>query len=63
MYDNADLYDKYDREMERLRRKLPRCSHCEEPIMQETAVRFDGNWICDDCLSDYFREVIDDVFC
>jgi formylmethanofuran dehydrogenase subunit E len=60
--DNADLYDKYDREMERLRRQLPECCHCGEPIQQERAVRIDGNWYCDDCLSDYFREVVEEVF-
>lgn len=60
MYDNADLYDKYDREMSRLLRKRSKCCCCDEPIQQEKAVRIDGDWYCDDCLSD-FREVVEEV--
>lgn len=38
--------------------KLPTCSCCEEPILQETAVYINDEWICDNCLTEYFRKEV-----
>ena len=60
--DNLDMHNRYDRKMSRLLERLPKCSCCENPIQQEKAVRIDGKWYCDECLDNYFRQVVEDVF-
>lgn len=57
--DNYDLFERYDREMAKQEEKLPRCADCDQPIQQETAVYINDEWLCDDCLSSYRREVCD----
>lgn len=38
--------------------KLPRCCDCDEPIQQEYAVYINDEYICDECLAFYRKEVI-----
>lgn len=57
--DVNDLYDRYESEQQRKADKLPKCSCCNEPIYQETSVVFNDEWICDDCLNDYYRIAVE----
>lgn len=50
-------WDSYCREEQKRINKLPVCFCCDEHIQQETAVRIDGNWYCDECLDDMRRDV------
>ena len=59
MVDNYDLWEEHDNEMQRKLENLPVCECCGEPIQQDTAVRIDGFWYCDDCLEG-LRESIGD---
>ena len=58
--DYNDLYDQYEAEQERRLDKLPVCSCCDEPIQDESAVVFNDEWICDDCLKNYYRRSVEE---
>lgn len=45
---------------ERELKNLPVCCQCEEHIQQDSAVQFDGNWICDNCLEDLRVDILND---
>lgn len=51
-------YARYDAEQYELEQKLPKCSLCGERIYTESAVKLDGEYICDNCIDDA-REYID----
>ena len=38
--------------------KLPVCADCDEPIQDETAFYINGDWICNDCIDSYKRDVL-----
>ena len=44
-------FEKYDRDCEQWRSSLPECACCGEHIQQESAVKLDDEWFCDDCLN------------
>lgn len=50
-------YMRYDAEQQKELEKYPICSRCEEPIVQEDAVKIGNDWYCDRCL-DEMREYI-----
>lgn len=53
----ADAED-YGIASERELNRLPACSDCGEPIQQDKAVYWRGEWICDECLSEARRDVL-----
>lgn len=53
--DIANYYSDLDREM----KAYPKCACCGEHVMQESAVRVWGRWICDTCLEENRRETVD----
>ena len=55
--DNYDLFEAHDREMERRERMLPECECCGCRIHQDDAVRLNGCWYCDDCISGMREEI------
>ena len=55
MVDNYSLWEDHDNKMESRLANLPVCDCCGERIQQDTAVRIDGFWYCDECL-DEMRE-------
>lgn len=57
--DNYTFYEAHEREQAKQEAKLPHCADCDQPIQQDTAVYFNDEWLCDDCLSSYRREVCD----
>lgn len=58
-YSDDPLYDfeRYDAEQEEKLSELPTCSECGNQIQQETAVYINGEWLCDNCLDRFRREV------
>ena len=50
-------FERWDREQTKLLDELPVCADCEEPIQDETAYYINGDWICDDCMESYRRDV------
>ena len=54
----ADAENYLSKQDEWLSRR-PECGICGEHIQQDTAVFYDGEWICDECL-DGFRKPIEE---
>ncbi len=50
-------FERYDAEQQEQLDKLPKCVECGEPIQQEFAVCINDDWICDDCLEMFRKEV------
>lgn len=59
--DNYDLFEMHEAKIYNEQRHRPKCSVCEEPIMEDYAYRIKGLLICPDCL-DEFKEWIDDDY-
>lgn len=59
MHTNDPLadFDSWDAEQNRQLERLPRCADCDEPIQDETAYYINGEWICEDCMEAYRRDV------
>lgn len=53
-------YLRYDRERERERDMLPRCSVCNEPIEDETCYEINDELICEGCLEAHFKRNTED---
>ena len=54
-------FNRYDYEEQKWLESRPICSECGEPIITETAYRFDGVLICEDCMHEhriYIEEAI-----
>lgn len=47
-----------DRRQNQWLEQLPRCADCYEPIQDEYAYYINGEWLCEDCMSTYKREVL-----
>lgn len=58
--DYNDLINRYEEEKEREVKMLPKCSCCGEPIFQDSAVVFEDEWFCDNCLTEYYRKDIEE---
>lgn len=50
-------FEKHDAEQEAALESLPECCDCGHKIQQETAIYINGEWICDECLEQYRRDV------
>ena len=50
-------FNRYEAEQEKKLSQLPRCSQCDNYIQEETAYYIEGEWICEDCMSEYRRVV------
>lgn len=61
LYTDNPLHDfaMHEAEQEKELEKLPECCNCGFPIQQDTAVYINGEWLCDDCLKDFRRAVVD----
>lgn len=52
-------FARHDAEQEEALKSLPECCDCGQKIQQETAVYINSEWICDNCLDSYRRDVDD----
>ena len=50
-------FERYDAEQQKEIEKLPRCSECDEPIQDDEAYYINDEWICDECMKQYRKEV------
>ena len=55
--DNYDLFDQHEAEQEKQLRKKPFCCKCKDHIQQDTAVKINGFWWCDECLEGSMEEI------
>ena len=46
-------FNRHDYEQERWLESRPTCSECGEPIITETAYRFNDELICEDCMYEH----------
>jgi len=53
-------FNRWDAEQERRLARLPVCADCDEPIQTESAYYINGEWICEDCMESYRRDVNED---
>ena len=49
---NMDEFFRVESEKAKWLAIRPKCSICGEPIQEESALRLDGNWICQRCVED-----------
>ena len=52
-----DMYDAWSRHEEQQERELAkrqRCSECDEPITDDYCYLINGEYICQDCMNDYY---------
>lgn len=54
-------FDRHEAEQERKRRRIPRCSECDEHIQDEYAYYINGEWICEECMRQYLKIVDADL--
>lgn len=58
MYDNYDAWRSHDLEQQRQLERMPVCADCDEHIQDETAFYINGEWICENCMDSYRRDVL-----
>lgn len=46
-------FDRWDFDEERWLASRPKCAECGEPITTDTAYRFEGELICEDCMHEH----------
>ena len=51
-------FEVWDAEQNRQLEQLPCCADCDQPIQDETAYYINGEWICENCMDSYRREVL-----
>ncbi len=51
-------YDRYSSDQEDRLEQLPKCSYCDEPIIDEYAWYINDEWICDECLRYHHRKEV-----
>jgi formylmethanofuran dehydrogenase subunit E len=51
-------FEQWDREQNRQLEALPVCADCDEHIQDESAFYINGEWICENCMDAYRREVL-----
>lgn len=53
-YDPAHEWDKHCDKQERELAKRQICSECDEPITDDYCYLINGEYICQDCMNDYY---------
>lgn len=61
-YTNDPVADaeRHQAELERERKKRPRCSECKEHIIEDVCFEFDGELFCINCLENKHRRWVED---
>lgn len=60
MYSDNPLadFDAWDAEQNKRLEQFPECAECGEPIQDEFAYYINDEWICEQCMESYRREVL-----
>ena len=53
-------FERHDAKQQAELDKLPRCCECDEPIQEEFCYEINGELICDSCMNDNHRKVVED---
>ena len=63
MYTDNPLADfaTHDFEQQKELEKLPRCSHCDEPITDEFCYMVNDEPVCESCMNRHYRVSVDDL--
>lgn len=56
---NYELWERHQAAQDRAEAMLPECSECGNKIYEEFCYEFEGEPICDDCMSDNHRKSIE----
>ena len=60
--DNPDRdFDRWDREQSKALELLPLCSECDERIQDEHCYEINGEYICEQCMSENHRKFTTDL--
>ena len=62
MWSDNPVHDaeRYAAEQEKKLMKLPVCECCGEPIQQEKAVYYNDQWCCEECETDFWKDIRSD---
>lgn len=52
-------FENWDWEREEMLEKLPKCTHCGEPIQDEYLYNIDDELFCEECMTALFRKSTD----
>ena len=52
-------FERYDAQRQRELDKLPRCSYCDEPIQDDFCFEINDELICESCLNEHHRKLVD----
>ena len=58
--DNYSQWEAHEREAERWLARRPVCIECEEHIQEDSAFYINGEWICENCIEIYRRDIHED---
>ena len=58
--ENYTLFELHEEKMQRELEKLPECSDCGEKIQDSEAYYINDEWICENCMDCYKKEVCPD---
>ena len=50
----------HDAEQQEQLEKLPVCECCGEPIQQEKAIYYNDQWCCEECESEFWKNIRED---
>jgi formylmethanofuran dehydrogenase subunit E len=57
--DNYEIRRQYEDRMARRRLRFPKCSVCEERILDDYLFEINGELFCEECMKDSFRQDTD----
>lgn len=62
-YTNDPLADfhRHEAELQAKLDKLPKCVECDEPIQDDYCYEINSEYICEDCLKEYYRKSVEDL--
>lgn len=52
-------FDRYDRDQERLLKRLPKCRKCKAPIQDEHYYFIEGEILCEECMKDKYQRSVE----
>lgn len=55
--DNYDRWKQHEEEKESMLNRLPVCCECGNHIQDDSAYYINDEWICENCMDSYKREV------
>ena len=60
MPDNYSQWKAHEREMEQRLARRPVCSYCDNPIQDDFFYEIDCEMVCEECLNQHFRRMVEE---